>query len=163
MQVMFCLSKFHLETSVKNKLDLKKKKKKKLAPLGTENKKKKLSLPGWRKKKRKKKLVLTQTSCSPLKSNGASLRSYTFQIQKCFCALFRVCVLEPEQGQLKSEPSSYFPNVQFRKQIRPIHFWIAFSSYACVLEPEQREPYHDTIQLLSKCTIWKANPTHSFI
>ena len=49
MQVMFCLSKFHLETSVKNKLDLKKKKKnlphlelkkkKKLAPLGTENKK----------------------------------------------------------------------------------------------------------------------------
>ena len=53
---MFCLSKFHLETSVKNKLDKKKKKfapsrtkkKKQFAPLGTENKK--LSLPGWRKK-----------------------------------------------------------------------------------------------------------------
>ena len=82
MQVMFCLSKFHLETSVKTNLNEKKKKKKKnlphlelrkkkLAPLGTENKKKKLSLPGWGKKN----LVLTQTSCSPppLKSNGASL------------------------------------------------------------------------------------------
>ena len=45
MQVMFCLSKFHLETSVKTNLIKKKigpprtkKKKKKLAPLGTENK-----------------------------------------------------------------------------------------------------------------------------
>ena len=44
MQVMFCLSKFHLETSVKNKLDLKKKKKKKNLP-HLELKKKKTNLP----------------------------------------------------------------------------------------------------------------------
>ena len=41
---MFCLSKFHLETSVKNKLDLKNKqtnKQKNLAPSRTKKKKKK--------------------------------------------------------------------------------------------------------------------------
>ena len=41
MQVMFCLSKFHLEMSVKNKLDLNKKKKK-LAPSRAKKKKKNL-------------------------------------------------------------------------------------------------------------------------
>ena len=48
---MFCLSKFHLKTSVKNKRDLKKKKKKKLPHLGLKTKNKKHAPLGNEKQK----------------------------------------------------------------------------------------------------------------